>query len=297
MSRSIPGALATHYGTRYTTIAEALRVTRPDGNVSGYTSHDESASIAGVTYAANPGLDVSQLANSAGGAVGNLELTVLRSATGITQNDVLAGVWRNSAFLLFRYNWASPPADLTGVDKLLAGTFGEAEPRQATVVIELRDLRQYLQQPVGSASSKTCRYRLGSTDKNNGGLCLKAITASPFTVSGTITASPAPTRQVFRDSARAEAADYFGEGLLTWTSGNNTGRSAKIKTYAADGTFTVAIPMFSTVQAGDAYTAVAGCRKRYAEDCIAKFDNGVNFGGEPHRRGRNNLTQEATIDV
>ena len=75
----------------------------------------------------------------------------------------------------------------------------------AYVTAELRGLQQYLQQPIGSVSSKTCRARLGDA------LCTKVLTS--FTFTGSVTT--ATSAQVFTDSTKAQAAEYFNEGLLT----------------------------------------------------------------------------------
>lgn len=290
--KTLPAALAAHVATRATSLATALKITRTDGQVYGFTSHDRDALISGVTYSANPGLDVSDIVIAANLAVGNLELTTLHDGTVFSTAEILGGVWRNAAFVIFRYNWASLG---DGIDTLLTGTLGELQLKQNSVVAELRDLRQYLQQAVGSASSKTCRYRLGSTDKNNGGLCLKVINVAPFTMPFTVTG--VTSSQVFRDSARTEAADWFGAGEILWLTGNNAGISAKVKTYAADGTFTLVLPMLSAVQIGDTGTAIAGCRKRLEEDCRDKFNIVVNFGGEPHRQGIDSITESPAANV
>lgn len=290
--KSLPAALAAHVATRETTLATALKITRTDGQVFGFTTHDVDDVVSSVTYSANPGLDVTDIIIDASGAVGNLELRTLHDGTTFTTAEVLGGVWRNAAFVIFRYNWA----DLAGgIDTLLAGTLGEVELKQNSVVAELRDLRQYLQQPVGSLSSKTCRYRLGSTDKNNGGLCLKDISGAPFTMPFTVTS--VTSASVFRDSARTEAADWFGEGEILWLTGNNAGISKKVKTYDADGTFTLALPLLSAIQVGDTGTAIVGCRKRLEEDCRDKFDNVLNFGAEPHRQGINDVTKSVASNV
>ena len=282
--KTLPTNLDAHIATRETTLATALKITREDATVFGFTTHDVSDPVDGVTYSANPGLYVTDIVIAANAAVGNMELTTLHDGTVFTTADILNGVWRNAAFIIFRYNWASL-AD--GIDTLLSGTFGEATLRQNTVVVELRDLRQYLQQSVGDASSKTCRARLGDAR------CAKVLTS--FTYTGTLTG--ATSNQVFRDSARAEEVNWFDEGEITWTGGANDGLSAKIKSHAADGTFTLALPMYGTVAIGDTYSVVAGCRKRLAEDCVAKFDNVLNFVGEPHRQGLNDLTKAAAPSV
>ena len=40
--------------------------------------------------------------------------------------------------------------------------------------------------------------------------------------------------------------------------------------------------MVATIQIGDTFTVVAGCVKTL-DACITKFDNVLNFQGEPHR--------------
>jgi len=282
--KTIPANLATHLATRETTLAVALKVTRDDmsATVFGWTTHDTDDVVSGVVYSANPGLQVTSMQIASGAAVGNMELTTLHDQTIFTTAEILGGVWRNAAFEIFRYNYVAP-AD--GVENLLAGTFGEFEIRQNTVVIELRDLRQYLQQTVGDASSKTCRARLGDAR------CGVVLVGSPgfFTVSGTL--DSAVSNQVFRDSTRTEAVNWFDEGEITLTSGPNTGIRMKVKSYAADGTFTLALPYLGAVAGTETYDAVAGCRKRLEEDCRDKFDNVIRFVGEPHRKGIDNLTK------
>ena len=278
--KTLPVALAAHVATLGTTMAVAIKITRTDGEVFGFTSHDIDDTVSSVVYSASPGLDASAIVIAASAAVGNMELTTLHDGTLFTTADILGGVWRNAAFTIFRYNWASIG---DGIDTLLVGTLGEFTVNRNSVTVELRDLRQYLQQSVGDASSKTCRARLGD-DR-----CTKSLTA--FTHTGTLTG--VTSNQVFRDSARAEGLAYFDEGEITFTSGPNAGIQAKVKSFAANGTFTLALPLYGTVAIGHTYTAIAGCRKRLEEDCRDKFDNVINFVGEPHRKGINNLTQNA----
>jgi len=292
--KTIPVNLAAHIATKRTTLATALKVTREDGTVYGWTTHDINDPVDNgdgggeVTYLANPGLKVTAIQIASGAAVGNLELTTLHDGTVFTTGDILGGKWRNAAFSIFRYNY---DALADGVEWILAGTLGEFSLRKNTVIIELRDLRQYLQQTVGSASSKTCRARLGDS------LCTVSLVGSPgfYTVTGTL--DSVTSQQIFRDSTRTEAADFFGEGTFEFTSGANAGQKVRVKEYAADGTFTLWGQMFGTVDGTETYEAVAGCRKRIDEDCIAKFDNVLNFQGEPHRKGIDDLTKSPKADV
>lgn len=283
MTKVVPAGLLSNYQSDSPTVAWAIKITRTDDEVYGWTSADRDATIDAVIYESAPGLSVASFASSAGLAVDNSELTVLADDTIITRADILAGRWNNAAYLLFKYDWTDVSA---GEEVISAGFLGELHPRSGAYVAELRALQQYLQQPVGAASTKTCRARLGDA------MCM--VDLGGWTETGTITG--VTSKQVFTDSSRAEADDYFGEGILTWTAGLNTGLSQKVKTYASD-TFTLSLPMIFDVQIGDTYSVIAGCRKRLDEDCAAKFSNELNFQGEPHRPTVDELTSSPEVNV
>ena len=283
MTKVIPAGLLSNYHSDSPTVAWAIKITRTDDAVYGWTSADRDATIDAVIYKSAPGLSVASFASSAGLAVDNSELTVLADDTIITRADILAGRWNNAAYLLFKYDWTDVSA---GEEVISAGFLGELHPRSGAYVAELRALQQYLQQPVGAASTKTCRARLGDA------MCM--VDLGGWTETGTITG--VTSKQVFTDSSRTEADDYFGEGILTWTAGLNTGLSQKVKTYASD-TFTLSLPMIFDVQIGDTYSVIAGCRKRLDEDCAAKFSNELNFQGEPHRPTVDELTSSPEVNV
>lgn len=296
--KSFGSSMQDMYARGTTTLAHALRIIRDDGETYGFTEHDEDATISGVSYLADPGLELNEIVIAADLNVGNLELKTLHNGVLFTAADILGGVWRNASFLLFRYDWADAKSandagsqiTLSEVDNILAGVLGEVRIQQNMVVAELRDLRQYLQPPVGEVSSKTCRYRLGDSK------CTFPLT--DVTVTGTIDAID-NSKRIFRDSSRTEANDFFGWGEVTFNSGNAAGLTAKIESYDnVNKRFTLSLPLFVDLQVGDTYTAVAGCRGRFEEDCDTKFSAIVplhyyNFGGEPHRQGLDNLTSAA----
>ena len=158
--KTIPTALAAHYASGTTTLADLLKITRKDGQVFAFTSASTDVTISGQLYTSAQGLDISSLEVTAGLAVDNLELTTLDDGTIFSRVEVLAGVWRNADFVISRYNWANP-AD--GVEVRMVGTVGEVHLKRGSITAELRGLQQYLQQPIGSVSSKTCRARLGDS--------------------------------------------------------------------------------------------------------------------------------------
>ena len=81
---------------------------------------------------------------------------------------------------------------------------------------------------------------------------------------------------------------WFDYGLITMTSGASAGLSMEVKAYSP-GTITLQLELAHGAGAGDTYSMRVGCGKRFAEDCVGKFANGVNFRGEPHVPGMDRL--------
>lgn len=83
------------------------------------------------------------------------------------------------------------------------------------------------------------------------------------------------------------ADDWFSGGVLNWTSGGNSGRTARVVAHAKrDGAVTLTLwpgAGFAPA-AGDAFQVTAGCDKSFAT-CKAKFANAANFRGFPHLPG------------
>lgn len=281
MRTGIPAPLLAHMQGRNTTLAWGLKLTRADDRVFGFTSHDRPADIAGVHYRADLGLDVASLVSSAGFSVDNTEVQILADGVVFTKPELMAGLWDAAHFELFRYNWADVSMG-RAIEK--RGRVGNVRPRRGAYVAELRTLRQMLQQQRGTVTQPTCRNRLGDAR------CGVDLDGSPgFTVSGTLTA--VTSGLIFRDAARTEALHWFTEGEIRFDTGACAGLRAKVKSYAADGTITLALPMIFELQLGDAYTMTAGCTRRLLEDCRDKFGNAVNFWGEPHLVGVDVISQ------
>lgn len=292
----IPIALQSAYDSGSTTLALGLFLIRRDGELFAFTSHDKSivldvsawandSNATAVEFDSRQGLDASNFVTSAGLDVGNAELTTLDDGTLFNRDDIFNGLWVNAQFWIFRYDYTNA-ADTTDVEVLMRGTTGETGVNQNTIVVELRDLAQKLQQPIGIVTQKTCRARLGDSK------C--TVDLGPFTHSLTVTG--VTSKRLFTCAGAGQAADYFTEGIVTWITGNNTGVEVKVS-YFASGVFTLVVPMWLDIQVGDTLSAVAGCQKRLSEDCITKFDNVLNFQGEPHVPVTDELTASPNPNV
>jgi len=285
----LSSALQTHYLGGSHTLAKCLLITRADGLVLGYTTSDRPLTVLGQVY--QPGLDVTNLVASAGLAVNNLDVQVLYDAT-FLKADFLAGRWDGARWELFELNWAEPAAGTNTIGHFITGNLS---PGRTNCQIELRALSQFLQQPIGLVTSKTCRARFADFPTPIYSARCR-LAAYDWTDAGSVTA--VTSQQIMRDSTRTEPDDWFGEGVLTFVTGANEGLSQKVKTFEADsngGQFTFSLPFPFAIEVSDTYTVVAGCRKRLEEDCRDKFNNVVNFQGEPHLPGIDQATASPEV--
>lgn len=282
--RTIPVGLAAKYAAGTHRLAQCVRLERTDGYVVGLTSASRDVPVNGVTYLCDPGMSPTSLSQSSGLAVSNLEATFLPEDTYITQRDVLAGLWANAEWTLFELD---PDDVAAGIDILMFGQFGDITMAETGIRAELRSVTQLLQQMIGDFTSKTCRVPLFSQ-----GLGFCNVDPVPWTHTGTLTS--VTNRSVITDTGRGEAADYFGEGLLTMTSGACTGMRVSVRQFLAGGQFTLSTPLLSTPAAGDTYLAQAGCHKR-REDCRDKFNNIFNMQAEPDLPGTDYLSKPGDV--
>lgn len=285
--RALHPDLQAHYDSGSTCMAYGLVVRRTDGALFGFTSHDQDVPLDASTWFtgadalvldARQGLDFSGIVSTAGFAVDNMEITTLDDGTLFQRDDVLAGRWQNAEFYIFRHRWDVPALIPNSVEVLYRGWFGQVVLNQNTVKVELRGLTQKLQQPIGIVSTKTCRARLGSTT----GINQCRVDLAPWTHTPLTVTAVSDNKKVFTAAAATQGADYFGAGIVTWLTGANAGVSGYVHSFAG-GVFTMQLGVVMPIQVGDTFTAVAGCRKRFTEDCKNKFNNVLNFQGEPHR--------------
>lgn len=292
--KTIPANLSAHYASGGTSVAYAIFIERRDGELFGFTSLDSPLTLnltswgyaaeAAFVFDSRQGLDASALVTTAGLNVDNLELKTLDDGSLFGRDEILAGLWNNASFRIFRYRWdVSPVLIENHVETLQRGTFGEIKLTESKITIELRGLAQRLQQPIGIVSQKTCRSALGAVGS---GKCNKDLSAFTHTFAVTSVTS----KRVFSAGAATQADDYFGEGEVLFTTGANKSIPLRVRSFSA-GTFTLTLPVVLDIQVGDTFTAVAGCRKRLIEDCRDKFANVLNFQGEPHRPTLDDLSK------
>lgn len=246
-----------------------LRIVPLWGDPVYLTDHVRDLVIGANTYKTDSGYQFTGLAAESNMAPGVLDLSGIAGLAGIDYDTLASGVFDNARVYAFATTWRTPIVD---EEPLGLAFLGKTTLKDDRYTAEMMMAVDALNQSTGKTYTPSCQKKFGGQEFAG---C--KVDLGPITVTGTLTS--VTSNSVFRDSTRAEAADYFGEGTIAFTSGANAGlKPLEIKTHAADGTLTLHAPCHYPVAIGDAYSLIPGCRKRLA-DCSTKWSNIVNFGG------------------
>jgi len=252
---------------RAITWARCARVIRSDATVIAFTSHDKDLTYDGVTYLSSISYTPSSKDANMTLSVNNSDMTGYFAITGILKEDVENGLYDGAEV----YELILDYSDSTLIKNLGKGFLGEVEITENGFKAEYRSLTQKLQQPIGRYYTAECNAQLGDAR------C--SVNLASFTYTGAVTT--ATSNQIFIDSSLigTQTDDYYNYGLITFTSGLNSGLSREVKDYTdATGQITTFLPFSFAIAVTDTFTVYAGCDKRKAT-CISTFNNVVNFRG------------------
>jgi uncharacterized phage protein (TIGR02218 family) len=271
-----PPTLAAHLGGEVTTVCHCWRLTRKDGVVTGYTDHDRPLAVGAILHAPQTGLSASEARDTLGLAVDTVDVEGALSSDDISDEDIAAGLYDGAVVETLLVNWRQPD-DFVLLRKATVGKITRADGR---FVAELESLVHSLDRPNGRYVSRSCDAELGDAR------CGFDLDNPDFTGTGTVVAHELPSTLAVTGLDGFDPG-WLAHGALTWTAGANAGRTERVEEHrkGAAGTTLVLRPRSGlAVEAGDTFSVVAGCDKKFAT-CKAKFANVLNFRGFPHLPG------------
>ncbi|MGP9821292.1 DUF2163 domain-containing protein [Salinarimonas sp. NSM] len=267
--RTIPPSLAARMGGGATTLARCWRVTRTDGVVAGFTDHDRDLAVEGTTFRAASGLEAAEAASELGFAVGGGEVAGALVSAGLTEADLLAGVWDDARVEVFLVDWRAPEHRM----RLGVGAIGEVRRADGAFVAELRSLMHRLDEERGRLFRASCSADLGDARCR--------ATAAP--VAAVVGASDGAL-SVTAAALAGYVPEHFAHGRLVFTAGANQGFAVEVRAHRPGGVLDLWRRAPRPIAPGDAFTVTPGCDKSF-ETCAAKFANTHNFRGFPHMPG------------
>lgn len=273
--KSLSPALQAHLDSGTTTMALCWQVVRADAAVLGFTEHDRDIVFDGVTYRAASGFSASQVNQSLGLAVDNLEAAGALSSAAISEADLAAGLYDDAAITIHVVNWA----DVSQRAVLATGSIGEVRRGRDAFTAEIRSLAHRLGQRTGRAYQYYCDTDLGSPE------CGVNLASPSYTGAGTVAAG-STARLLVVAGLGGFADGWFTGGKLSFTSGVNNALSFEVRTHKNATTVTIELwaAPGQVPSVGDGLSVTAGCDKTFAT-CKARFANSINFRGFAHIPG------------
>ena len=278
--KAISQALKDHYASGATTLATLWLLTRTDNVVMGFTDFDKNITYNGVTYQASTGYTRTAIKDTVGLNVDNLEVDGILDSAAITEDDLHAGLYDYATIVVMRINWADTSM---GVEILRSGKLGEVSTTDTTFKAELRGLTQQLSQNLLEVYQPACRASL--FDVRCG------VNPAAYTVTGALTTGS--TRHTIVDTSRTEANGTYNGGKLTMTSGLCIGLSMEVFSYTV-GNISLVLALPRDVAIGDTYSLTRGCDKVFST-CKDTFNNVLNFRGEPHLPGMDQILKTGGV--
>lgn len=269
--KSIPTAFGLHLGGFQQTLAICWKITRADGDILGFTDHDRDITFGGLTYDAKTGITRSALHVSNSLSVDNAQIESVLNSEKISDDDIRANLYDGCTVEIFIVNYTDPTNQNYRIKK---GQLGQIQLTSPTYTGEFLGLTEKAAITCVDCYSPDCRVQLGST----------RCGYSFVTDQGHVTSIVGSVE--FHGTHPLHVDGYYKGGLLTWTSGNNSGYSIEVQDsigsdigHSNDDRIVTWLEMPHSVQIGDDYNICVGCDHSFST-CCSKFNNHVNFRGE-----------------
>jgi len=282
--RDIPPDLLAAINGGTASLCTCWLLTRADGVKLGFTDHDRDIVLAGVPCAAATGWAAGAAETELGVKAGTATTTGALNSAAITEADIAAGRYDGALVEAWRADWTAPETAVL----LWRGTIARLVRTGSAFTAEIEGPLWLLQRAAGRLYGKGCDARLGDAR------CRADVSGAAFNGAGAVVSADGDRRLVV-SGLDAFAAGWFGNGLLTWTSGANAGAAQTVAGHLVGETGVVLVLKEAALQgvaAGDAFTVVAGCDKTFST-CGAKFANIANFQGFPDIPGDDYLAVNA----
>ncbi len=271
-----PQALAEHLSRDVTTVCTCWRMTRVDGQVTGYTDHDRALRFDGTSFEPESGFSASEARKTIGLAVDTVDIEGVLSSARIADDDVADGLYDRAKVETFLVDWRNPG----NFALLRAATIGKITRSDQRFIAELESMTHALDQPNGRYVTRSCDAELGDAR------CKFLLSRPGYGGTGAVMSLDG-AETIVVSGLEAFEAGWFSHGVLTWTGGTRAGRTDRVVDHRRD-MRGIALMLRSgngvAIGSGDSFSIKAGCDKTFAT-CKAKFSNALNFHGFPHLPG------------
>lgn len=256
------------------TVASFWRIFRRDGVAFGLTSHDRDLVFDDIRHRTAPGMVPSAIRMSSGFDPDTAEVSGALDHEAIRNDDLDAGRFDGARIELGLVDWLSLERHT-----LYAGSIGGIARDGGQFTARLDSVKTILSQHPIPRTSPSCRAEFCGLG------C--GLSAARFTHGARIASVDWADNAVTLNDA--PSADRLLDGHLRWVDGEAAGLSFGVA--AVDGGKLIlerTLPNAATI--GQSVIVREGCDLRL-ESCSTRFDNALNFRGEPFLPGNDMLSR------
>lgn len=267
----VPAPFESHLKGEVTSHCFAWLIRRSDQVVMGFTDHDRTLHLDGISCEPLTGLNSSEATTTLGLAIAGGDVEGALSSIRISEIDIEQGRYDGAVVESYLANWNAPDQHML----LRRWTVGAITRSGGRFVMELKGAAAAFDAVRGRRVLRQCDAVLG--DQRCG-----VNTNDPrFFADGAVTNAEGAMLSV--TGLEGFANGWFSHGRLTWMSGDNKGASVRVVAHSGN-SLSLTEPPVLAAKPGDSFRLVAGCDKSFAT-CKAKFANGTSFRGSPHLPG------------
>ena len=233
----------------------------------GFTTHDNDIKINGFNYLSKALIRYDTIQKSTNLLREFDEIAGIIDHEFIKENDILKGKFDNALLSIYLVNYKNikQPQHL-----LKQGYISNIRYSNEQFYANISPLTEKLDSNITQSFSPYCRAKF--CDER----C--KLDKSIYTKIGQI--HKIISRNSFLDEDRSEDNYYYNFGMIKFLSGKNKGIGLEISNFY-NKVIEIILPPLIELNLGDKYEIIAGCDKNFLT-CINKFNNAINFRGEPH---------------
>jgi uncharacterized phage protein (TIGR02218 family) len=283
MTQAVPAALLSQlkdHNIHFWARCWKITLTKLDNTVFFFTDHSEPLTLFDeATYKAMNGMDASAVRKESGTADTNQESRGILADSDISYELLQSGAFSGAQIDEYLVDWRQPfVAPFDHVRYFIREVSFDGVQWNA----DLTGITYALTQPTGDTWGPMCRVPLFS---QGNGKC--NLASAPFEDNVLIDFTTDP-RQAFGFTPVNplwDVAFYGNDGICQINTGPNAGLRASIKTQDVSGPTQYVITLQQRLPydltTSDAVTLFPGCDHVLTGHCVNRFDNAVNFQGEP----------------
>lgn len=255
-----------------TSLATCWKLKLKNGRCLGFTDFTADLSIDDLVYKAKSGFSSSAIERNISIDADNMEVSGFLDSQMIESKDVLSGIYDHAYIEIFMVDYQNPIKPLF----MKSGYLGEVRLKNNQFTAEITSLADNFSNNIGKLYSPTCRAKFAGDEcgvKDYSKLVCKILRKYSST-------------QIL---VSRNVPEIFKDGVVEFK--ESGGISIPIK--KCDGK--IVTVMFSTPENIGPRTGVvihAGCDKKFST-CCDIYNNAVNFRGEPHIPGLDEIHKTA----